>query len=104
MTKVTALANNGNAMVEIGPIDPSMLKDQIELLIDSIIDDPDNALWGIVYMLEDIADEIQMEKMRHEPLQVERPIQPPISELIGILGPDWTGGVDSVEWIRQQRD
>jgi hypothetical protein len=36
--------------------------------------------------------------------QVERQIQPPISELIGILGPDWTGGVDSVEWIRQQRD
>ena len=64
MTKVTALADNGNAMVEIGPISPSLLKDQIELLIDSIIEDGDNILWGVVYMLEDIADEIQMEKMR----------------------------------------
>jgi hypothetical protein len=64
MTKVTSIANNGNAMVEIGPIDPHMLKDQIELLIDSIIEDGDSPLWGIVYMLEDIADEIEMEKLR----------------------------------------
>jgi hypothetical protein len=64
MTKVTALANNGNAMVEIGPIDPSMLKDQIALLIESIFEDGDNPLWGVVYMLEDIADEIEMEKLR----------------------------------------
>ena len=64
MTKVTALADNGNATVEIGPIDPSLLKDQIELLIDSIFEDGDNPLWGVVYMLEDIADEIEMEKLR----------------------------------------
>ena len=64
MTKVTSLINNGNAMVEIGPIDPSLLKDQIELLIYSIFEDGDNPLWGVVYMLEDIADEIQMEKLR----------------------------------------
>lgn len=64
MTKVTALADNGNATVEIGPIDPFLLKDQIELLIDFIAEDPDNELWGVVYMLEDIADEIEMEKLR----------------------------------------
>lgn len=62
MTKVTALASNGNATVEIGPIDPILLKDQIETLIDSIIEDPDNSLWGVVYLLEDIADAIEMEK------------------------------------------
>ena len=64
MTTVTAIANNGNAMVEVGPIDPSLLKDQIEELIDLIVEDGDNILWGVVYMLEDIADEIQMEKLR----------------------------------------
>ena len=64
MTKVTALADNGNATVEIGPIDPSLLKDQIEQIIELIFEDGDNPLWGVVYMLEDIADEIQMEKMR----------------------------------------
>lgn len=64
MTTVTAIADNGNAMVEVGPIDPFLLKDQIEELIDLIVEDGDNILWGVVYMLEDIADEIQMEKLR----------------------------------------
>jgi hypothetical protein len=28
----------------------------------------------------------------------------PVDELVGILGSDWTGGMDSVEWVRQQRE
>lgn len=35
---------------------------------------------------------------------VERPLPVPVSQLVGILGPDWTGGLDSVEWVRRQRD
>jgi len=61
MTKVTSLIKNGNAMVEVGPIDPKLLRGQIENLIDLILEDGDNPLWGVVYMLEDIADEIQKE-------------------------------------------
>jgi hypothetical protein len=59
MTKVTTLINNGNAMVEVGPVDPKLLRGQIENLIDLILEDGDNPLWGVVYMLEDIADEIE---------------------------------------------
>lgn len=36
--------------------------------------------------------------------EVERPLQPPIHQLVGILGGEWTGDMDSVEWVRQQRD
>ena len=61
MTKVTTLIKNGNAMVEVGPIDPKLLRGQIENLIDLILEDGDNPLWGVVYMLEDIADEIEKE-------------------------------------------
>jgi len=61
MTKVTSLIKNGNAMVEVGPIDPKLLRGQIENLIDLILEDGDNPLWGVVYMLEDIADEIEKE-------------------------------------------
>jgi hypothetical protein len=62
MTKVTSLIKNGNAMVEVGPIDPKLLRGQIENLIDLILEDGDNPLWGVVYMLEDIADEIEKQK------------------------------------------
>jgi hypothetical protein len=61
MTKVTTLIKNGNAMVEVGPVDPKLLRGQIENLIDLILEDGDNPLWGVVYMLEDIADEIEKE-------------------------------------------
>jgi hypothetical protein len=61
MTKVTSLIKNGNAMVEVGPVDPKLLRGQIENLIDLILEDGDNPLWGVVYMLEDIADEIEKE-------------------------------------------
>jgi hypothetical protein len=61
MTKVTSLIKNGNAMVEVGPVDPKLLRGQIENLIDLILEDGDNPLWGVVYMLEDIADEIERE-------------------------------------------
>ena len=63
MAWITAKGTAG-VSVEIGPIDPSLLKDQIEALIDLIIEDGDNPLWGIVYMLEDIADEIEMDRLR----------------------------------------
>jgi hypothetical protein len=61
MTKVTTLIKNGNAMVEVGPVDPKLLRGQIENLIDLILEDGDNPLWGVVYMLEDIAEEIEKE-------------------------------------------
>ncbi|MER7078151.1 MULTISPECIES: hypothetical protein [Bacteria] len=35
-------------------------------------------------------------------LIVARPIS--LDDIAGILGPDWTGGLDPVEWVRQQRD
>lgn len=36
--------------------------------------------------------------------QVERPLPVPVAQLVGVLGTDWTGGLDSVEWVRRQRD
>jgi hypothetical protein len=65
MTKVIAKGNAG-VTVEVGPIDPKLLKDQIEDLIDLILSDGDSPLWGIVYFLEDIADEIEMDRINNE--------------------------------------
>ena len=65
MTKVVARGNAG-ATVEVGPIDPKLLKDQLQELIELIWDDGDNILWGIVYLLEDIADEIEMDRINNE--------------------------------------
>jgi hypothetical protein len=65
MTKVIAEGNAG-VSVEVGPIDPKLLKDQLQELIELIWDDGDNILWGIVYMLEDIADEIEMDRIENE--------------------------------------
>ena len=65
MVMVTARGTAG-ASVEVGPIDPKLLKDQLQELIELIWDDGDNILWGIVYMLEDIADEIEMDRINNE--------------------------------------
>lgn len=27
-----------------------------------------------------------------------------VDEVAGVLGPDWTGGAGSVDWVRRQRD
>lgn len=35
------------------------------------------------------------------------PVGPPpitLDEIAGVLGPDWTAGMDSVTWVRAQRD
>lgn len=32
------------------------------------------------------------------------PVRPGIRDMIGILGDDWTGGANSVDWVRGQRD
>jgi hypothetical protein len=34
----------------------------------------------------------------------DRPLPVPVGQLVGILGSDWTDGLDSVEWVRRQRD
>jgi hypothetical protein len=65
MVMVTARGTAG-VSVEVGPIDPKLLKDQIENLIDLIISDGDSPLWGVVYFLEDIADEIEMDRINNE--------------------------------------
>lgn len=45
----------------------------------------------------------RIEALRIDPVP-PRPLPPTVEELTGILEPDWTGGLDSVEWVRQQRD
>lgn len=47
---------NGNVDVVIGPVDIPLLKEQIEILIEMIWDEPDNITWGIVEMLNDVVD------------------------------------------------
>jgi hypothetical protein len=58
MTKVISKGKAGHTL-EIGPIDIDILKKQHEQLVEMIWNDTDNILWGIVYMLEDVIDEIE---------------------------------------------
>lgn len=59
MARITSREYNGDVRVEIGPIDSKILENQISNLTDIILHDEDNSLWGIVYMLEEILDEIK---------------------------------------------
>lgn len=50
-----------------------------------------------------IARDNQMTEAEQEVADSVRRPPIPISELVGCLGPDWTGGLDSVEFVRRQR-
>ena len=57
MVMVTARGTAG-VSVEIGPIDVDILNDQYTALVDLIADDQKNILWGVVYMIGDILQEL----------------------------------------------
>lgn len=57
---ITAKGNAG-VTVEVGPIDIDILNRQKQELVNLIWEDKDSILWGIVYMLDDICDEIEDE-------------------------------------------
>jgi hypothetical protein len=60
MVMVTARGTAG-VSVEIGPIDIDMLNKQYNELINLMWDDADNILWGLVHMIGDILDEVNVE-------------------------------------------
>lgn len=45
----------------------------------------------------------ELDRERREALEGYAP-KVTLDDVAGILGPDWTGGLDSVEWVRRQRD
>ena len=57
MVMVTGMGTAG-VSVEIGPIDLDMLKEQKKELLETIWEKEGSSLWGIVYMLDDILDEV----------------------------------------------
>jgi hypothetical protein len=57
MVMVTARGTAG-VSVEIGPIDIDILKEQKKELLETIWEKEGSSLWGIVYMLDDILDEV----------------------------------------------
>ena len=58
MVSITARGTAG-VSVEIGPIDIDMLKEQKKELLEMIWEKEGSSLWGIVYMLDDILDEVE---------------------------------------------
>ena len=60
MVMVTARGTAG-VSVEIGPIDIDMLNKQYKELIKLIASDENHVLWGLVYMIGDILNEVNVE-------------------------------------------
>jgi len=60
MVMVTGMGTAGTS-VEIGPIDIDMLNKQYKELIKLIASDENHVLWGLVYMIGDILNEVNVE-------------------------------------------
>lgn len=76
---------------------PARLANEVKGLLDHEIN-----VWGVVH--RDVSGDIQkieIEGLEAEPVTNE---QPTLDEVAGILGRDWTNGLGSVEWVRQQRE
>lgn len=71
--------------------------------------DPDTKLFGeVVSCALPAGHEQEFHEYTRDGLSYSWPIDPNcavnLEDVAGILGPDWTGGLDSVEWVRRQRD
>jgi hypothetical protein len=63
--------------------------------------DKDIEAWG--ELTRNIYDQVESITLRGLSALTPPETRVALDDVIGLFGPDWTDGLDSVEWIRRQR-
>lgn len=92
----TAGLREVNEQVAVDLVFPNRLATEIKALLDHEVE-----VWGVMHRdVEGVLSKVEVEGLEAAPVANE---QLALDDVAGILGRDWTGGLGSVEWVRQQR-